>query len=193
MIVNLRGELEEVLDGGAVVNAGGIGFYLSMPVSSLKRLGKPGSEVKLYTRLFIRDDGPVLYGFISREEVELFRFLLGVSGIGPRTALGILSAADVGQIAAAIVGGDVEWLSRMPGIGRKTAERLVLELRDKMGGFQISDGAGSGRADGELVAALMSLGYSLVEARRALAALPRDMATIEDKLKWCLGYLASMT
>lgn len=193
MIVNLRGELEEVLDGGAVVNAGGIGFYLSMPVSSLKRLGKPGSEVKLYTRLFIRDDGPVLYGFISREEVELFRFLLGVSGIGPRTALGILSAADVGQIAAAIVGGDVEWLSRMPGIGRKTAERLVLELRDKMGSFQISDSAGSGRADGELVAALMSLGYSLVEARRALAALPRDMATIEDKLKWCLGYLASMT
>lgn len=194
MITNLQGVIEEVSDNGAVVNANGIGFYLNMPASSLKHLGEPGSEVKLYTQLYMKDDGPVLYGFNSKEELKLFCLLQSVSGIGPRAALAVLSAAEVDQIIRAIEGGDVEWLSLIRGIGRKRAERMVLELRDRLKGLSISEGASSTGADSEVIDALTSLGYSLAEARRAVAALPHESAmAIEERLKLSLNYLANIT
>lgn len=193
MIASLKGKLESLGSDGAVIDVGGIGFRVYMPTSTLTALGAVGSEVKLHTHLHLREDNATLYGFASAEELELFRVLIGISGLGPRLALAVLSAMSTESLAAAVTTGNADLLTGIPGIGKKMANRLVLELKDKLGaGWAIAPAAQVAQENADALAALTSLGYSVSEATRAVASLPREQElSLEDKVKLALGYLGS--
>jgi len=190
MIASLNGKLEALGSDWAVINVGGIGFQVHMPTSTLSTLGTIGEEVRLHTHLHIREDNATLYGFASAEELQLFQTLIGVSGIGPKLALSILSAMAVDKLTMAIATGSTHLLTEVPGIGKKTAERLILELKDKIGArWVITPGARLVQENTEVVAALTSLGYSVAEASRAVASLPSSSdLSLEEKLKLALQY-----
>lgn len=189
MIVAVRGVLEGKGADWVQVKVNGVSLQVHVPASSVGELGPVGAEVHLHTHLALRDDAFVLYGFSSGEALHLFQLLLGVSGIGPRTALALLSALGPYQLAAAIAAGDEKALSQVSGVGRKTAARIVLELAEKLQREGVPVGVGA-TPDGELVAALMALGYSAQEARQALASadLPKD-APMEERLRGALQRL----
>jgi len=190
MIASLNGKLEALGSDWAVINVGGIGFQVHMPTSTLSTLGTIGEEVRLHTHLHVREDNATLYGFASAEELQLFQTLIGVSGIGPKLALSILSAMAVDKLTMAIATGNTHLLTEVPGIGKKTAERLILELKDKIGArWVITPGARLVQENTEVVAALTSLGYSVAEASRAVASLPSSSdLSLEEKLKLALQY-----
>ncbi len=153
MIASLKGTLESLGGDGAIIHVGGIGFQVYMPTSTLSVLGAVGEEVKLYTHLHLREDNVALYGFKSAEELGLFQMLIGVSGLGPRLALAMLSAMDTEKLIVAIATGSADLLTAIPGIGKKMASRLILELKDKIGtGWITTPAAGlvqESRASGE--------------------------------------------
>ncbi|HXG42318.1 MAG TPA: Holliday junction branch migration protein RuvA [Dehalococcoidia bacterium] len=182
-VARLEGEVVERGPGWLVVQVGGIGLQVMVPLP-LAASCQPGDRVSLRTHLLLRDDGLALYGFASAQEQELFEALLGVSGVGPRSALALLSALGAEGLAQAIEQGDAEALARAPGVGPKLAGRIVLELRGKLV-------TASGPDDQELVAALQALGYSREEARQALRQvhLPPD-APLEERLRAVLSHLA---
>ena len=152
--------------------AGSVVLRAQVPSSTADALGNAGADVRLHTQLYIKDDLVVLYGFSSAEALHLFQVLNGVSGIGPRTALALLSRLGVGPLAEAVATGDVAALSRVPGVGRKSAGRLVLELRGKLPDLDTADGTTLAQrgGDADVVAALMALGYTAGEARAAASA-----------------------
>lgn len=191
MIASLRGKLESLAGDGAIIDVGGIGFRVYMPTSDLSTLGSVGDEVKLYTHLHLREDNATLYGFSSAAELEVFRVIIGVSGVGPKLALAILSAMDVESLMAAIATGNADLLNGISGVGKKTAGRLVLELKDKLGsGFMLAPTAQIAQENADVLAALTSLGYSVSEATRAVVSLPREQElTLEEKIKLALGNL----
>ena len=174
----------------AIVNVNGIGFQVYMPTSTLSTLSAAGKEVSLYTHLHLREDNVTLYGFATKEELGLFQTLIGVSGLGPRLALAMLSAMSVEQLAMAIATGSTDVLTMIPGIGKKMAERLVLELKDKIGaGLAAIPTTAIAQENADVLAALTSLGYSVSEATRAAATLPTSSdLTLEEKIKLALGY-----
>jgi Holliday junction DNA helicase RuvA len=190
MIASIKGKLESLGSDFAIVNVGGIGLRVYMPTSTLSILGSSGGDVKLYTHLHLREDNATLYGFASNEELELFQTLINVSGLGPRMALVMLSALDIEQLTMAIATGSIELLTGIPGIGKKMANRLVLELKDKIGaGLITTPLAELAQENADVLAALTSLGYSVSEANRAVANLPRDQGlNLEEKVKLALGY-----
>jgi Holliday junction DNA helicase RuvA len=190
MIASLEGKVASLGGDRAVINVGGIGFTVFMPTSALSALGKPGDDVKVHTHLHVREDNISLYGFGSAEELWLFETLIGVTGLGPRLALAILSALSPEQITMAIATGSTEMLDMIPGIGRKVANRIVLELKEKIGaGWAIAAGAPAAREKTDVLAALTSLGYSASEAVKAVAALPDDpRLNLEDRIKLALQY-----
>lgn len=190
MIASLKGKLESLGSDWAVINAGGIGFQVFMPTPTLSTLGSVGGEIKLYTHLHLREDNATIYGFASTEELELFKTLINVSGLGPKLALAMLSAMDIEQLVMAIVTGNTTLLTAIPGIGNKMASRLVLELKDKIGtGLITTPITELAQENADVLAALTSLGYSATEATRAVASLPRDQnLSLEDKVKLALGY-----
>ncbi len=190
MIASLHGRLESISDDGAIINVNGIGFQVYMPTSTLSTLGSRGQEVHIYTHLHLREDNATLYGFASPEELGLFEILIGVSGIGPKLALSMLSAMSVEQLSMAIATGNTDLLTAVPGIGKKIAARLVLELKDKIGAELITAPAAQlAQENADVLAALTSLGYSVAEASRAVASLPSapDL-TLEEKIRLALGY-----
>ena len=193
MIASLEGKLESLGGDWAVVNVGGIGFQVFMSTATLSGLGAIGGDVKLYTHLHLREDNITLYGFASSGELELFKTLINVSGLGPRMALAMLSAMDTEQLVMAIASGNAELLTGIPGIGRKMASRLVLELKDKIGAGLVSTPmAELAQENADVLAALTALGYSASEATRALASLPRDQKlNLEDKVRLALVYFGS--
>jgi Holliday junction DNA helicase RuvA len=191
----LRGVVEEKGADWVVIGVGGLGIVASVPAPAADAM-LVGAQASLFTHLHVREDALTLYGFASRAELTLFEQLIGVSGVGPRAALGLLSALDAGQLATAIASGHTESLRKVPGVGQKTAERLVLELRDKVA---VPDDVpppsmtkkGEREADAELVAALMGLGYTQAEATDAAARLPEDGdLSLEDRLRGVLQSLA---
>ncbi len=190
MIASLKGKLESLGSDFAVINVGGIGLQVYMPTSTLSTLGSVGGDVKLYTHLHLREDNATVYGFVSTEELELFKALINVSGLGPKMALAMLSAMDIEQLTMAIATGNAELLTGIPGIGKKMANRLVLELKDKIGaGLITAPVTELAQENADVLAALTSLGYSASEATRALASLPRDQElSLEEKVKLALGY-----
>lgn len=190
MIASLEGKLESLGGDWAVVDVGGIGFQIFMSTTTLSGLGAIGSDVKLYTHLHLREDNITLYGFASSGELELFKTLINVSGLGPRMALVMLSAIDTEQLVMAIASGNTELLTSIPGIGRKMASRLVLELKEKIGtGLVSAPIAELAQENADVLAALTALGYSAGEATRALASLPRDQKLyLEDKVRLALAY-----
>ncbi|MFC2123034.1 Holliday junction branch migration protein RuvA [Bacteroidota bacterium] len=191
MIASLKGMLESLGSDWAIIGVGGIGYQVYMPTSTLSVLGAVGAEVKLYTHLYVREDNLTLYGFKSAEELGLFQTLIGVSGLGPRLALAMLSAMDAEKLIMAIATGSADLLTAIPGIGKKVANRLILELKDKIGaGWITSPAAGLVHESADVVAALVSLGYSVAEANRAVATLsPTAEISLEEKIKLALQYL----
>jgi holliday junction DNA helicase RuvA len=190
-VARLRGTVEERGDDWVIVAVGGIGLLASVPAPAAEAL-EPGGPAALYTYLHVREDALTLYGFLTADELRLFEQLIGVSGIGPRAALALLSALDYAQLTSAIVSGQVDALRRVPGIGQKTAERLVLELRDKV---TPPPEAGSTRQakserDAELIAALLGLGYSQLEATAAAEQVDGAALPLEERVRAALQYFA---
>jgi Holliday junction DNA helicase RuvA len=191
MIAGLHGKLESVGSDWVIIDVVGIGFQVYMPTSSLSILGAIGDEVKLYTHLHLREDNATLYGFASTDELGLFQSLIGVSGLGPRLALAMLSTMSVDKLTMAIATGSTDLLTAVPGIGKKVAERLILELREKIGaGWITTPAAQLAQENTDVLAALTSLGYSVAEANRAVATLPPSAdLSLEEKIKQALHYL----
>jgi Holliday junction DNA helicase RuvA len=191
VIAMLRGQLEEKSADTVVLFAGGIGFQVLIPLSTLTRLPEIGQEATLRTHLHIREGSLGLYGFGTAEEQRMFELLIDVSGVGPKYALNCLSLFDVDQLAGAIAAGNTADLQRVPGIGRKTAERIVLELRQKVGGFAIASRDTGSASSSQALDALMFYGYSASEAAAALATIPSDQdLTVEEQTLWALRHFA---
>ena len=193
MISSLHGKVESLGSDFAIINVGGIGFQVYMPTSTLSTLGAIGKEVQLYTHLHLREDNVTLYGFGSADELMLFQSLISVSGLGPKLALAMLSGMSVEQLVTAIATGGADLLTVIPGIGRKVANRIVLELKEKIGaGWITTPITQLAQENMDVLAALTALGYSAAEATKAVATLPATSElSLEEKIKLALGYFAS--
>ena len=201
MISYVRGELASVEPDKAVVDVGGLGYGVFMPQQALSMLPSPGSEVKLYTYLNVKEDAMQLFGFLTKDDLEIFKLVIGVSGIGPKGGLNILSCMTPDDLRFAIMSGDAKAISAAPGIGKKTAEKLILELRDKVDietvldhaahgndTVQVTSGAAESSMQAEAVQALTALGYGNAESLRAVKKTSPDCQTVEDILKEALKY-----
>jgi len=191
MIASLHGIVDALGADFLIVNVNGVGFKVTVNTSVLSEGGVIGRNIKLFTHLHVREDDLSLYGFSSPDGLRLFDLLLTVSGLGPKTAMNLLSGMTADELAMAIASGSQEMLTSIPGIGKKTADRLILELKDKVGGAMISTAIGrAAQENADVVAALVSLGYSVNEASRAVAALPAGKKlTLEEKIKLTLQSL----
>ncbi len=188
MIAGVNGILSATGDDWVQVTVGGVTFQVQVPASEILTLGAVGSQVQLFTYLRIRDEHPVLYGFTSQSALDLFLVTQGVSGVGPRLGLALLSGLGAAGLHQAIALGDSAKLSGVSGVGRRTADRIVLELKGKVDGVELAAGeTDSNSTDDELIEVLSSMGYSTTEIRRVLANLERseDM-TVEDYLRQAL-------
>jgi len=197
MITFLHGRLVEALPTQVTVDVNGVGYEVLIPLSSFDKLPQPGTDVKLLTQLVVREDAHTLYGFMTAAERELFRLLINnVSGIGPKIALNILSGMNPVTFRGAVANGDVKALSQISGVGKKTAERVVVELRDKIGAAGAWEASSAQRvlspADQKIndaVLALMALGFKQVGAHDAVRAAQGTLgpqATIEDLVRAAL-------
>ncbi len=199
MIQFVKGELDTVSEQVIVVENNGIGFEIMVPLSVVSNLPQTGNEVKIYTYTYVREDALQLYGFLTRDELAMFKLLITVNGIGPKGALGILSVMDVDALRFAIMADDAKSIAKAPGIGAKTASKLILELKDKMdfeeavenvlSGGEAAAAAKANHTDvgfaaNEAIQALVALGYTSTEAVKAVkkVELTPDM-TVEDILK----------
>lgn len=203
MISYIRGTLAEKNEDSAVVEAHGVGYQIFVPVPVLSELPPLGESVKIYTYFSVREDGMSLFGFLSRQDLAMFKQLIGVNGIGPKSALGILSALRPDVLRMAVASGDAKTISRAPGVGPKTAQRIILDLKDKIrledvlaGGLEESlavpeEISGVGQVGKEAVEALTALGYSAAEAAGAVKKVKiTEEMTAEDVLKGALRHLA---
>jgi Holliday junction DNA helicase RuvA len=193
-IARLRGTVEESGADWLIVDVGGIGLLALVPAPTAEGFA-PGTRASLHTYLHVREDALVLYGFASREDLALFEQLISVSGVGPKAALGLLSALDYAQLTTAIASGQADLLRRVPGIGQKTAERIVLDLRDKVAppaGDEAAPLPKRVEPDADLVAALMGLGYTQAEAGDAASRLPQNGdAPLEERIRMALALFSS--
>jgi Holliday junction DNA helicase RuvA len=189
MIAMLRGTLEMRDEDAVVIDVNGVGFYVHVPTPVLRELGHEGSTVSLYTYLHVRENELSLYGFNTPEQRALFRKLIGVPGVGPKAALALLSLLEPERLQEAIAEGDVSLLTQAPGIGRRTAERLILDLKGKIDLKRVGAPAPT-LTDAEVIAALQSLGYTLAEAQEALRHLPDEEMSLEEKVAAALRYFA---
>lgn len=197
MISFLEGKLVESLPTQVTVDVNGVGYEVLIPLSSFDKLPSPGNSVKLLTHLAVREDAHVLYGFMTSPEREMFRLLINtVSGIGPKLALNVLSGMNVTALRGAVANGDVKALSQISGVGKKTAERIVVELKDKIGAAGAWEAASAARGlsasdqkVNDAVLALMALGFKQIEAHesiRGALSLLGEKATVEDLVRACL-------
>ncbi len=187
MIATLEGILEYRGNDSVVISVGGIGFRVYVSGSTLSQLGTVKGKVSLYTHLHVREDNVSLYGFASDEELALFRNLISVSGVGSKVALTLLSALNPEQVIMAIASGDIDLISRAPGIGKKMAGRLIVELRGKLEKEWKDTALPLAPENTEVIAALTGLGYSLAEATKAISKLPdSEGLSLEEKIKMAL-------
>ena len=170
MIAHLRGRLVSKHPNQAVVDCAGVGYDVNISIPTFSDLPALGAEVSLFIHTHVREDALALYGFLRAEEKSLFEKLIGVSGIGPRLAITILSGMPAEEMVSAIRGNDVARLTRIPGIGRKTAERMVLELRDKLDAFAAAPARAASPVEDDVLSALLNLGYQRPAAEKAIAA-----------------------
>lgn len=200
MIGYIRGEIADIGESGVIIDNHGIGWRVFMPASQCAQVSV-GDEVRVWTYMSVREDAMDLFGFLSKDALAVFKLLIGVSGVGPKAALGILSTLSPDELRLAVLSDDTNAITKAPGIGRKTAQKLILELKDKVklpdvpggkndsGGVELSDGrsGASSSAANDAIAALTALGYSSSEALRAVRAadITEDMST-EEILKAAL-------
>ncbi len=203
MYAYIKGTLEETGEDYIVVEAGGIGYHIFTTGQTFQYLPSMGEEVKVYTYLHVREDAMILFGFLTKDDLFVFRLLLGVSGIGPKGALAILSVMTTDDLRFAVLGDDAKAIAKAPGVGAKTAQRLILELKDKLSledAFEQklakNDNPVQNKAKGaknEAIEALVALGYSSSEALKALNGIEiTDDTDVEDILKAALKNMAFM-
>ena len=187
MISIVQGTIYARLNDALIVMVGGVGLRVLVP-QPLLRASRVGELVLLHTHLVVREDDLSLIGFATDDELDLFHKLITVSGVGPKLALSVLSNMAPDALRMAIGQEHAEMLARVPGIGKRTAGKIVLELKDKMGEVEVSEGlAALTEADAAVIDALTALGYSIVEAQRAVQALPRDVTDVEERLRRALS------
>jgi Holliday junction DNA helicase RuvA len=191
MIASISGEISAVSSNSLVIRVGGIGLRVYVPTALHSRV-KPGERVDLNTYLVVREDALSLYGFETDEECDFFVLLLGVNGVGPRIALAVLSVLSTDAIRRAVVSEQSEIFSRVPGVGKKTAQKILLHLQGRITGDVIPGlPTALSEIEAEVIAALTNLGYSVVEAQTALQAIPRDAPQdIETRLRMALQYFS---
>jgi Holliday junction DNA helicase RuvA len=189
MIGRLTGILVEKSPPQVLVDAAGVGYEVDVPMSTFYQLPTVGERIVLLTHFVVREDAQQLFGFLTHEERATFRLLVKISGVGPRTALAILSGLSVGELAQAVTMQESGRLVKVPGIGKKTAERLLLELKGKLGPDLARPASVSSDAQADIVQALVALGYSEREAAAALKALPPDVG-VADGIRLALKALS---
>ena len=189
MIGKLTGILSDKNPPQVLVDCGGVGYEVQVPMSTFYNLPATGEKVSLLTHFVVREDAQILYGFQSTDERAAFRELIKISGVGPRTALSVLSGMSVGELSQAITLQEAGRLIKVPGIGKKTAERLLLELKGKLGADIGASATLANDAQADILQALLALGYSDKEAAAALKALPADVG-VSDGIKLALRALA---
>ena len=204
MIALLEGTIVEKSAGEVILLTGGVGFRLLCSVNTLAALPPADTHCRLYTHMSVREDALELYGFATREERELFRHLISVSGIGPKSALGVLGSLPITELRMAILTGDVAMLSRAPGVGKKTAQRIALELKDRLTQEALAAGlpadalplpepeAAAQDALGEALQALKSLGYTPQEASAALRGVQGQAQTADELIRLALRNMAQL-
>lgn len=201
MYAYIKGELAEINTDHIVVEAGGIGYQVFISLQTFDYLPSVGEDLKIYTYLYLREDAMILYGFLIKDDLELFKLLISVSGIGPKGGLAILSTLEADDLRFAILSGDAKAISKAPGVGGKTAQRVILELKDKLSledafeakteHVQKNAAAAGGSVKNDAVMALTALGYSSTESLKAVSAveITEDM-DVEEVLKAALKHLS---
>jgi Holliday junction DNA helicase RuvA len=192
MIARLSGTVWDIGEDRTVIRTGGIGLQVHAPATVLRQLDGVGQPVELFTHLHVRENELTLYGFLTEDELELFRLLLSVSGVGPKVALAMLGTVSPEALRQAVVQDEPAILSRVPGIGTKTARAIIFHLKDKIVSTEVTAAPLLTDADAEVIAALTTLGFSLVEAQTALQNLPKDDdLPIEERVREALAYFAT--
>lgn len=194
MIANLSGTILRIEAGSIVVAVGGIGLRVNVPRTVLENAGGLGRAIMLHTHLIVREDELSLYGFESEDDLQLFLVLLGVNGVGPKVALSMLSTLSPELLKSAILREDTAVLQRVPGIGKKTAERIMFQLRDKL---EVTAGTSAvlpvSDVDADVIDVLTGLGFSIIEAQSALQRLPREAQTVDERVQLALQVLDQYT
>lgn len=201
MYAYIKGELAEINIDHIVIETGGIGYQIFIPGQIFEYLPALGEELKVYTYLYLREDAMILYGFLTKDDLELFKLLISVSGIGPKGGLAILSTLDADDLRFAVLSGDAKAIAKAPGVGGKTAQRVILELKDKMSledAFEkktqhVQEAANApvaGSIKNDAVLALTALGYSSTESLKAVSRVEiTDAMDVEDVLKAALKHI----
>ena len=182
MIGRITGTLLGIEHQTALVDVGGVGYEIECPISTLCELPPVGQTVTLLTHFVVREDAQLLYGFLTHDDRESFRILIKISGVGPKLAIGVLSGLSGDELAAAVERDDVATLTRLPGVGKKTAERLLVELRGRMTSLGRTQSSNAVAPVEEAVLGLIALGYKEAEARKAINALPKDPEATPESL-----------
>ncbi len=189
MIHTLSGKLSAVGNNFILLEVGGVGYKIFVSDSVLKELPQVESSLRLYTFLYLREDHVSLYGFLNEKDLNLFALLNGISGIGPKTALGILSLTSADKLVSAIKGGHLELLTKASGIGRKIAERIILELKEKITGIESGELVATMKSDADVLGALQNLGYAQRDAQEALQKVDATIEGDSGRLKAALKLL----
>ncbi|HEX8974074.1 MAG TPA: Holliday junction branch migration protein RuvA [Patescibacteria group bacterium] len=187
MIAKLSGTIDFLHDNYAVIDVNGVGYKVFVTLHAFGLIAGQ-EEVELFTHTYVREDTLALYGFLTIEDLEMFELLISVSGIGPKAALGILSIADAKTVQAAVLNEDSSILTRVSGVGKKTAERVILELKNKVGDISVQEKA-QVASDSDALEALMALGYSASEARETLKIVPVEIKDVGERVKAALKIL----
>jgi Holliday junction DNA helicase RuvA len=191
MIDSVTGKVVTVTETSVVLMVGDVGLRVRVPSTVRDLVDGPGQTLTLYTRLVVREEDLTLYGFADQEERALFETLIGIAGIGPRIALSVLSTLTVDHLKNAVAHEDPDVFARVPGVGKKLAQKLVFELKDKLVVDRVTGLAAISDVDTDVLAALTALGYSVVEAQAALQSIPRDAPQdVEERVRLALQYFA---
>jgi Holliday junction DNA helicase RuvA len=191
MIARLRGVVWDVSDSHIVIRTGGVGFLVQVPYSVFDQVDSVGQTVELYTYLHVRESELSLFGFLSEDELSLFKLLLSVSGVGPKVALAMLSSVSPANLRQAVLQDEPGILIRVPGVGQKTAKAVIFHLKDRIVATEGTISGTFNDVDAEVIAALTGLGFSIVEAQRALQSVPHaDELPLEERVRQALAFFA---
>ena len=188
MIAFVQGTVADISDRSVIIETQGVGYEISTTTETLSK-AVYGAQMALFTHLVVREDSMELYGFRSRAELTFFQMLITVSGVGPRSAIAIVSLGSIDSIQRAIGSGDATYLTSVSGIGRKTAEKIIIDLRDKLAALGHKAGGGELAGDSDAIEALIKLGYSREEARDAIKQVPSTAVSTNDKIREALKYV----
>ncbi|HFE67356.1 MAG TPA: Holliday junction branch migration protein RuvA [Chloroflexi bacterium] len=189
MIASITGTIQQIEESSLIIGVGGVGVRVSVPRTVLEDVGGVGRVIMLHTHLIVREQELSLYGFETQEDLQLFTMLLGVSGVGPKVGLAILSTLSPELLKSAIMREDTAVLQRVPGIGKKTAERIMFQLRDKLDLTEPTAVPLVSDVDADVIDVLTTLGFSIVEAQSALQRLPREAKTVDERVQLALQHL----